>query len=115
MPKIIKQEGHDTVLDLEWAVDQSTEVYNTLFAYFDEMVNPHSTADRKMLSDNCKSLLNTFVKTLKIATLLSDEDVVLDSLFSNYDIDMSHVSVVEVDELPVKETKMIEFSDISQK
>ena len=81
MKKVIKQEGHDTEIDLDWAADTAQQAYGTLFSYLDELKEPHTREEKKTLVDGSKTLVNNLVKSLKIATLLADPDVVLDTVF----------------------------------
>lgn len=86
MSKVIKQIGKDSEMTLDWAVEQAQTAYNLIFESLDQLVNPLlTTKDRSDLVNNCKSVTNSLVKSLKIATLLSSEEAVLNSIFGKFE------------------------------
>ena len=88
MGKVIRQKGKDSEIDLNWAVDRAQESYELLFNYLDELAMPHKVNEKQVLVDNSKTLVNSLVRALKMATVLSSEDAVLNSLFPGFDVEI---------------------------
>jgi len=105
MSKVIKQVGKESEMTLDWAVEQAQSAYNVIFETLDALVNPLlTTEDRSDLVNNCKSVTNSLVKSLKIATLLSSEEAVLNSIFGEFEgIDVEVVEKPNIVEFEKRE------------
>lgn len=101
MGKVIRQKGMESEIDLNWSVDKAQESYELLFSYLDELVKPHTVKEKEVLVDNSKELVNALVRSLKMATLLSDQDAVLNTLFPGFDVEI----VEKVNGVNLKEYK----------
>lgn len=95
MAKVIKQAGKDEEITLEWAVENAQKSYNAIFEVFDELVKPKQTKEKKELTEIGKKMTNNLVRSLKMATLLSDEKAVLNSIFGEFGDLASKVEVVQ--------------------
>lgn len=107
MGKVIRQKGMDSEIDLNWSVDKAQESYELLFSYLDEFMKPHTVKEKEVLVDNSKELVNALVKSLKMATLLSDQDAVLNSLFPGFEVEI----IEKVNTVDLKEYRSKQLND----
>lgn len=80
------REAEASTIDLDWAVDTAAQCYSGLeawFGYLETDAPDLSLSTRRAMAVDCRTLLANLVKSIQMATLLSDQETVIESLFGD--------------------------------